>query len=168
MTSYSSYFFQLRKPGEPFQNYEVDELFQTSGFLRSKRSFLDIPPSIINSSHHLEYILYYDFCDGFPDCTIYWEDELDPRCNDRFRCQAENRISIAPSEVCDGTINCDDGSDEWRQICPQRFYCNASRGAKVTINADSFFGGILKYIWGVGSLNPFRRNLIFSLHKPIF
>ena len=73
----------------------------------------------------------FNFCDSYPQCNINFEDEFDPKCDDRFRCEARYRVSIDPSEFCDGTIHCDDGSDEWPQNCPHRFYCNSSDGAKV-------------------------------------
>ena len=70
-------------------------------------------------------------CDGIPDCTLYQEDETALQCPDRFRCAASGgRISVTPSEVCDGTtIDCDDGLDESIETCStSRFYCSQGGG----------------------------------------
>ena len=73
------------------------------------------------------------FCDGIPHCTVNLEDELDPICSDRFQCAASGLISIAADQICDGTINCDDGSDEANSTCPDRFHCPSRDGAKVLL-----------------------------------
>ena len=71
------------------------------------------------------------FCDGHPNCNVNYEDETASMCRDRYFCQAGARVNIAQSEVCDGTVDCNDASDENRTTCPDRFFCKSLNGAKV-------------------------------------
>lgn len=117
------------------------------------RSPLQNPPKILNEIKQLNsYIQVYPsqesndsspvistqdvysnkFCDGVPDCNVNLEDESRSFCKERFFCQAGLLVNIPKSQVCDGIINCDDGSDESNSTCPDRFFCRALNGAKVT------------------------------------
>ena len=76
------------------------------------------------------------YCDGHPDCNVNYEDEDPSNCPDRYFCQAGALVNIPQSEVCDGTINCNDGSDENKTTCPDRFFCKSLNGAKVDVFDD--------------------------------
>ena len=72
-------------------------------------------------------------CDGIPHCSVGHEDESPSLCNgSRFPCQSSGRLSIPLDNVCDGTIDCDDKSDEASFTCPDRFFCSSLGGKKVS------------------------------------
>ena len=77
------------------------------------------PPSFCDDPCHNFYPLGDRYCDGLMDqAWIYINDSACPRgfdellCPKRFVCMASGRISIDLAQVCDGTKNCDDGTDE--------------------------------------------------------
>ena len=71
-------------------------------------------------------------CDGIPQCDVTQYDEDDVHCPGKlFHCPAKNRINIPSSRVCDGIVDCDDGSDESKANCPDRFFCSSLGGTKV-------------------------------------
>ena len=77
-------------------------------------------------------------CDGIPDCPGRYEDESLSLCSgSRFPCQSSIRLNIALDEVCDGTIDCDDKSDEANFTCPERFFCSSLGGNKVLMWMDA-------------------------------
>jgi len=80
------------------------------------------------------------FCDGILHCSENHEDELHPMCANRFWCAASGRISIAAAQLCDGIIDCDNGSDETNDTCTDRFFCSALGGDKVGILVVSNIG----------------------------
>ena len=77
------------------------------------------PPKFCNDTCHSFYPLGDRYCDGFEDeAWIYINSSWCPRgfdetlCPKRYSCIANDRVSIDVKQVCDGVINCDDGSDE--------------------------------------------------------
>ena len=66
-------------------------------------------------------VYYSKICDGIPDCRISQNDEKN--CSERFYCKSKNKASIRIDKKCDGIIDCDDGSDETKTACPNRFFC---------------------------------------------
>ena len=81
-----------------------------------------------------EYFRSTLFCDGSRDCPLFGEDESENHCSGkRFQCPAKSKVSIPVSKYCDGTIDCDDGSDERQENCTDRIYCSTLGGAKVKI-----------------------------------
>ena len=78
-----------------------------------------IPPAFCNDSCHNLFPMGDRYCDGVED--LVWKiinnsacpqgfDEL--YCPKRFRCKTTGKVSIDVLQVCDGTADCDDKSDE--------------------------------------------------------
>ena len=71
------------------------------------------------------YLLGDRYCDGIENqlawnyidksaCSPGLDEELCPK---RFRCKAGNKMSVDVLEVCNGVVDCDNGSDESASIC---------------------------------------------------
>ncbi|XP_078492175.1 uncharacterized protein LOC144747763 [Ciona intestinalis] len=81
--------------------------------------------------HHDMLIHNILYCDGVEKPVGFgkqsWKckhgfDEVN--CPNRYYCKNGNDVSISESKICDGVINCDDGSDELETKCRKlRFYC---------------------------------------------
>uniref|UniRef100_H2YML7 G-protein coupled receptors family 1 profile domain-containing protein n=1 Tax=Ciona savignyi TaxID=51511 RepID=H2YML7_CIOSA len=69
-----------------------------------------------------------EYCDGRPlkkdPCPLGFDET---NCTDRYYCNipTKYRFSVDQSLLCDGVLDCEDGSDEWESVCNEsRFYCN--------------------------------------------
>jgi len=87
--------------------------------------------NVSNPEYELVVVSSTEFCDGIPDCNVNFEDEHSPMCSDRFSCDSGERISIAADEECDGTIDCDNETDETPETCSEQFFCSSLGGTKV-------------------------------------
>ena len=77
------------------------------------------PPLFCNDSCHSYFPMGDRFCDGVEDpAWQYLNSSVCPRgfderfCPKRFNCNATGKVSIDVLQVCDGTSDCDDNSDE--------------------------------------------------------
>ena len=76
-------------------------------------------PSFCNDSCHFFFSMGDRYCDGVEDLAwVYLNKTLCPKgfdelhCPKRFKCNANESVSIDVLEVCDGKPDCDDRSDE--------------------------------------------------------
>ena len=75
-------------------------------------------------------VYLWSFCDRKADCENEKDEE---KCLDKFRCPSGDFISIENFQKCDGLVNCDDGSDESRENCPDRFFCSTLKNTTVKL-----------------------------------
>uniref|UniRef100_H2YBV9 G-protein coupled receptors family 1 profile domain-containing protein n=1 Tax=Ciona savignyi TaxID=51511 RepID=H2YBV9_CIOSA len=86
--------------------------------------------SDISEEAGLLFILKREYCDGRPrsslsTCPLGFDET---NCTSRYYCHNSNKglISIEQLFLCDGVLDCDDGSDEWESVCSRtRFYCRS-------------------------------------------
>uniref|UniRef100_H2YGR3 G-protein coupled receptors family 1 profile domain-containing protein n=1 Tax=Ciona savignyi TaxID=51511 RepID=H2YGR3_CIOSA len=82
------------------------------------------------------------YCDGkeklqgFGDLSNICRHGFDEvNCTTQFYCKNGHFISIPKADMCDGEINCDDGSDEAKSLCQfTRFYCRNGKPLSVPVN----------------------------------
>jgi len=77
------------------------------------------PPDFCNDTCHSYFNMGDRYCDGIEDpawqyinkseCPQGFDEMLCPK---RFKCNASGKVSIEELQVCDGTVDCDDESDE--------------------------------------------------------
>uniref|UniRef100_H2YTP9 G-protein coupled receptors family 1 profile domain-containing protein n=1 Tax=Ciona savignyi TaxID=51511 RepID=H2YTP9_CIOSA len=116
----------------------------------------------------LIFLLKREYCNGRPRFSLACGLGFDKtNCTGRYYCNTptKNFFSIEKLLLCDGVLDCDDGSDEWESVCNEtRFYCKSKQ--PLSVGRERFENGIKDCSDGDECPADSKKETVFS--SPLF